>query len=154
MRRKRPAVQDDTAAGEDAHQCGDAEHGGRAGFCGSAPGVRFVLTSAALAIDCVAEIGSLSGSGALYTSDVARLSIAVTGETFDGPINGGASSVITCCAQGVQTLRGDSTFPGSVIVTSESLLLDGATFPIASRGRGRVRSLPDSAATGRSAARR
>ena len=104
-------------------------------LCGSAPGARFVLTSAHLGTGCnngVNSVGSLSGQGSLSLSD--RFSIVVTGDTFDGDLTGTSSAVFTCCAQGVQTLQGESKFfTGTISVTGGSLLLEGATFPAAAQ---------------------
>ncbi|MEO6044243.1 MAG: hypothetical protein ABIQ47_10030 [Tepidiformaceae bacterium] len=104
-------------------------------LCGSAPGARFVLTSAHLGTGCnngVNSVGSLSGQGSLSLND--RFSIVVTGDTFDGVLTGTSSAVFTCCAQGVQTLQGESKFfTGTISVTGGSLLLEGATFPAAAQ---------------------
>ena len=97
--------------------------------CGSAPGAKFVLTSASLGTGCRTSAGILSGSGNLYVG--VRFSIVGSGETFDGAIGGPSYSAFYCCALGVQTLRGESKdFAGSIYVTGGSLLFDGAAFPL------------------------
>ena len=111
------------------------------GPCG-APGAAVTLAGANLSTKCDTFLGSIAGAGAIDLSDpLARLTITVTGETFDGPISGGSAAKFNCCALGVQTLRGSSTFNGNVVVTGGStLLLEGATFPASSaftvRGQG------------------
>jgi autotransporter-associated beta strand protein len=102
------------------------------GPCG-APNAAVVLSSANMSAKCPASVGSVAGTGTIdVAGEVPRLTIAVTGETFEGVISGNAGATFTCCGEGVQTLRGASTFTGNVLVKTGSLLLAGATFPAAS----------------------
>ena len=101
--------------------------------CG-ASNAAVVLSGANLSAQCPASVGSVAGTGSIDVGgEVPRLTITLTGETFEGVISGGSAATFTCCGQGVQTLRGASTFTGNVLVKSGGLYLEGATFPSASR---------------------
>ena len=100
--------------------------------CG-APNAAIMLSNATMTVPCPGSIGSLGGTGTVnITGPVPKLTIAVTGETFDGPLTGAATATFSCCGEGVQTLKGASTFAGAVLVKTGSLLLGGATFPATS----------------------
>ena len=101
--------------------------------CGSAANAAVVLSGAFMQTNCPTSVGSVSGAEVIEMGPGGSLSIAITGETFDGKIIGAKPSAIFCCALAEQTLRGASTFTGNVFVTSGSLYLDGATFPAASQ---------------------
>ncbi len=102
--------------------------------CGSAANAAVVLISAELAIVCVSNIRSISGTGTLQMfSENSRLFIAGsgTGAVFNGNITGAAPSTIICCSNGAQTFKGTSSYTGLIVVTAGALSLEGATFPAA-----------------------